>query len=287
MKLEFNQKQLLALMKDFYVLTGIRMVLFDDEYHALLSYPTTDCAFCRCMKNDSVGATLCAASDERSFQQSRTEKRLILYTCHAGLIEATIPLVDNHIVIGYLMFGQISDSHDLKILEENLTLRLKQYGLSTDFDITDGIPLKSDEQIQAAAKIMEACTFYALLNQTISLRRETFRNELRQYLLSHLQQPLNSYDIAKGLGVSRSKLYQQCQQYLGMGIGEYLRKLRIEKSQQLLKGSHLSITEIASTVGFADYNYFCRVFKAESGCSAKKYRSAVLSRKNTSDDTLV
>lgn len=32
MKLEFNRKQLLELMHDFHTLSGIRIVLFDDEY---------------------------------------------------------------------------------------------------------------------------------------------------------------------------------------------------------------------------------------------------------------
>ena len=45
MKLEFDKDQLLKLMKDFYILTGIRVVLYDDEYHQLLSWPEKDCAF--------------------------------------------------------------------------------------------------------------------------------------------------------------------------------------------------------------------------------------------------
>ena len=37
-------------------------------------------------------------------------------------------------------------------------------------------------------------------------------------------------DIADALGISRSKLYLQCDQYLGMGIGAYLKKLRLEQA---------------------------------------------------------
>lgn len=56
-------------------------------------------------------------SDRSSFHQCKTERRLIIYRCHAGLIEAVVPLIDNHIVIGYLMFGQISDASDLDELK--------------------------------------------------------------------------------------------------------------------------------------------------------------------------
>lgn len=55
MRLEFDSNRLLQLMKDFHILTGIRIVLFDDEYQELLSYPGKDCAFCHRMKSSETG----------------------------------------------------------------------------------------------------------------------------------------------------------------------------------------------------------------------------------------
>lgn len=273
MKLEFNREQLLQLMRDFYIFSGIRMVLFDDEYQELLSYPANPCAFCARIRQDPAVRKLCAQSDEESFRKSGQERKLILYRCHAGLMEATIPLVDNHVVIGYLMFGQIADCSDPQLLAAQLKYHLKNHGIPADFDTTEGIPMKTNEQIQAAAKIMEACTMYALLNQTVSLRREHFSNELRTFLTEHMSEPLNSHSIAQSMGISRSKLYQQCQQYLDMGVTEYLRTLRMEQSQTLLRDTDIPITQIADMVGFEDYNYFCRVFRQQYGISPKKFRA--------------
>lgn len=103
MKLEFNREQLLELMRDFHTLSGIRIVLLDDEYHELLSYPEQTCRFCGLLKATAETKKLCDASDARSFQKAKTQKKLILFQCHAGLIEATIPLEDNHVTIGYLI----------------------------------------------------------------------------------------------------------------------------------------------------------------------------------------
>lgn len=272
MKLEFNHKQLLALMKDFHTLSGIRMVLFDDEYRELISYPESPCAFCRSLKSNAATRMLCDASDAHSFRRCEAERRLIIYTCHAGLIEAAIPLIDNHVIIGYLMFGQIGADSTEARLREMLMDVLHSHGIDGDFDTTEGIPIKTNAEIQAAAKIMEACTLYALLNQTIAMKRRNFSDELRDYLSARLSEPIDSQSVADGLGVSRSKLYQQCQQYLGMGIAEYLRKLRIDKAQQLIRTTDLTISEISSLVGFSDYNYFRRVFRTETGISAKAYR---------------
>lgn len=273
MKLEFDRERLLELMKDFYILSGIRIVLFDDEYQELLSYPTTHCAFCARIRQDPAVRRLCSRSDEASFQKCSQTRKLMVFRCHAGLTEAVIPLVENRIILGYLMFGQIADSGSRKVLEDHLQDQLTAYGIPADFPISEGIPLKTGEQIQAAAKIMEACTMYALGSQTVSLRRENFSNQLKTYLLEHLSEPLNSHSIAKALGISRSKLYQQCQQYLDLGVTEYLRSLRLQQARHLLRDTAIPITQISGMVGFEDYNYFCRVFRQETGLSPRKYRS--------------
>ncbi|WP_148411339.1 PocR ligand-binding domain-containing protein [Murimonas intestini] len=273
MRLEFNEEHLLKLMKDFYILTNIRIVLFDDEFREVLSYPYTDCPFCKMMKQHPAAGALCKESDTHSFRQSRADKQLLIYHCHAGLIEATIPLVDNHAVIGYLMFGQISDAESLPDLEQMLLGVLKKQQLPAVKDCCRDIPLKTNEEIEAAAKIMEACTFYVLYDEAIALRRQNFVNNLQNYLRSHLQENLTAEAIADSLNISRSKLYLACDKNLGMGIAEYVRLLRIDEARRLLKETDYSITRIANMTGFADYNYFCRVFKKMTGVSAKKYRS--------------
>ncbi len=273
MRLEFDSDQLLQLMKDFHILTGIRIVLFNDEYQELLSYPDSDCAFCHRMKSAPSGLKKCQESDICSFQQCNADQHLIIYHCHAGLIEATAPLIDNHIVIGYLMFGQISDAKSMEELKEILSDIPAADGLSPSEDIFSEIPLKTNEQIRAAAKIMEACTFYVIQNETILMRRQNFTNNLRAFLLGRLSENLDADSISSYLGISRSKLYMACNKYLGMGIAEYVRDLRLEEAKNLLKTTDFPITEVAQRVGFDDYNYFSRVFKKETGYSARKYRN--------------
>lgn len=276
MRLKLNQPELESLMKDFYVLTGIKMVVFDNEYHELLAYPDTNCAFCQYMKDNIDTRRLCEHSDRRSFKICQKQGKLIIYHCHAGLIEATAPLIDNHVVIGYLMFGQISDVGSKKALKSLIKSTLLSTNLSeADFSYyTEDISLKSNEQIQAAAKIMEACTFYVMFKETISVQRQNIITNMNSYLNNHLHEDLNVGTITHELGISKSKLYQICDSYLGCGIAEYIKNLRIERAKDLLKNTDLPIIQIAEDTGFSDYNYFCRVFKKEAGIPAKKYRAS-------------
>ena len=69
-----------------------------------------------------------------------------------------------------------------------------------------------------------------------------------------------------------NKLYDSANEYLGQGIAEHIKSLRIKEARRLLKETNLAVHEIADKVGFNDYNYFCRVFKKEVGMPAKQYR---------------
>lgn len=274
--LNLNIPSLKELMKDFYILTGIKIVIFDSDYHEILAYPQTHCAFCSLMQSNEASHLKCLESNEQSFLHCRQSSKLFTYHCHAGLVEATAPLIDNGSVIGYAMFGQISDSQDEKEMAKHLRSVIDSYHLSDqagDSRIYQ-VTRKTQEQILAAAKILEACTIYVLLKEMISLRRENFMKNLNSFLLEHLSEDLSVERLMQEFHVSRNRLYDSCNQYLGTGIAEHIKSLRIREARLLLKETDLSILEVADRVGFPDYNYFCRVFKKETGMPARQYRKA-------------
>lgn len=55
-------------------------------------------------------------------------------------------------------------------------------------------------------------------------------------------------------------------------LGEYVRKLRIEKALTLIKNANYSLTEIAYICGFADQSHFVRVFKTFTGLLPKAFQ---------------
>ena len=273
MNLEYNEQDLLELMKDFYILTGIRIVLFDLDYNELLSYPKHNCAFCSQMKAQEHTRALCSQSDRTSFQKCKETNRLVIFHCHAGLIEATAPLIERSTVIGYMMFGQISDAQNIEKLVSALSRYTSlSYKKEDILQYTKDIPLKTRQQIQAAAKIMEACAFYAILKNTITIQQNNFIRNMDTYLLANLSEDLSIESLSAAFGISKTKLCQSAAHYYGCGIAEHIRHLRIEKAKILLRETDEPVTKISDLVGFADYNYFCRVFKKEVGIPAKKYR---------------
>lgn len=273
--LNMNKTSLLELMQDFYLLTGIRIVIFSSTFHEILAWPQSRCDFCKLMHDNGDSARECTKSDHNALERCLKNRKLEIYHCHAGLVEAVAPLIDNNIIIGYIMFGQISDlpseMETITMLREILkTYQLDNY-LANNNNLLQ-ITHKTTDQIQAAAKVLEACTFYVLLKNMITIQRKNFIININNFLMEHLSEDLSIERLMNEFQISRNKLYNACNEHLGQGLAEHIKTLRIKEARRLLKETNLAIYEIADKVGFTDYNYFCRVFKKEVGMPAKQYR---------------
>ncbi len=59
----------------------------------------------------------------------------------------------------------------------------------------------------------------------------------------------------------------------------YMRDLKMREAQQLLRGTFLSVKEIAARAGFGDRSHFSRDFKKLCGLSPSQFRNRVTSIK--------
>ncbi|MBQ7794299.1 MAG: PocR ligand-binding domain-containing protein, partial [Clostridia bacterium] len=178
------------LMEQFYILTGMRIVLFDEAHNEIASYPEKGIPFCSYMRLDADFDCKCRMSDKISFERCNQTNSLTIYKCHAGLIEATAPLTDNGNIIGYIMFGQIGDIRDKNNFLDNL---LKSGGYYDTEDVIRNakkIKFKSDKQITAAAKILETCTNYILIKEMVKQPRIHLITKIDRYIDENLEENL-------------------------------------------------------------------------------------------------
>ena len=270
----FNTEQLEQLMRSFYLISGIRFVLYDSEFKEIMSFPKNDCEFCSLMKSHCNTRRKCAYADKRPFNKCRESGRLYIYKCHAGLVEAVMPLYENEKNIGYLMLGQISDNKNNNTLIEKIPYWQEKYGFDTETLNTNiqSITYKSTEEIYAAAKIMEACTCYIAFKELIEPEESRVFKAAKAYIDKNLSADLDIADICKELSLGRTKLYDIFKREANTGVSEYINRRRLHKAKLLLKTTDMSIPEIASSVGYNDYNYFSRVYKKRYGKAPKFYR---------------
>lgn len=72
--------------------------------------------------------------------------------------------------------------------------------------------------------------------------------------------------------MGRTALYQLSKETYGCGINKSVRRLRIQRAIRLLTTTRLTNNQICQQIGIADYNYFFRVFRRQTGFTPQAYR---------------
>lgn len=95
---------------------------------------------------------------------------------------------------------------------------------------------------------------------------------------THLDEELSTDDLADAVSLSPSHFAHLFKDLMGLTPHGYLTNLRLERARALLAETGLSITEIASRVGFRSPSHFATAFRAVAGVSPRAYRMSALDR---------
>lgn len=275
MLLDINIGKLTKLVESFYKLTKIKVAVYDDAFNEIFTYPEEDSTFCEMMNRVPSIHKNCQRSVQKLCERCRDQKSLVTFTCHAGLTEAAAPLYENNnIIIGYIMFGQITNVKSKPDFVSRSKQLCKDYPLDEDeFDnniLT--VPYKNNDQLKAASEIINAFTAYIYLEHIVSLKKEETLSSIIEYIDNNLSADLSAGTLCERFSVSKTVLYELTKPSMPEGIAKYVRTKRMNKAKELISKTDKSIEEISGLVGFLDSGYFRRVFKQFCGMPANAYR---------------
>lgn len=97
-----------------------------------------------------------------------------------------------------------------------------------------------------------------------------------RFIRQHACEGLKIEDVVNATALSRSTLKRRFRGLLGRSIHDEIARIRIVRAQELLAQTSLSITQIASRVGFSHPEYFSVVFKSLTGKTPRRYRQEYL-----------
>lgn len=83
-------------------------------------------------------------------------------------------------------------------------------------------------------------------------------------------------ELAHALNLSRSRFQHLFKAETGMPPAQYLRTLRLERAEELMRTSVLSVKQVMTSVGIGDKSHFERAFKKAYGLTPRQYRTAYL-----------
>ncbi|MBP1156782.1 MULTISPECIES: response regulator [unclassified Paenibacillus] len=116
--------------------------------------------------------------------------------------------------------------------------------------------------------------FHASAMQESRTARAGIVKGAQKYMLANLSQNISLQEISDHLRLHPAYLSRIYKLETGENISEYMTRLKLEKSVQLLMLSTMKIYEIAMEIGYQNPNYFNKVFKKHFGLTPQEYRTA-------------
>ncbi|MBU9816306.1 response regulator [Rahnella sp. C60] len=135
---------------------------------------------------------------------------------------------------------------------------------------------------------ISASTYYRIMSRLLSIGETVFDHALKHFTGSmsfidrakfHIEKNildnLTLDDIAARSFVSSCYLSRAFKKMTGAGFSNYIAGRKINVAKSLLQCSDLRINTIALELSWQDANYFCRIFKKETGMAPSDFRKIV------------
>ncbi|MDE6456915.1 MAG: helix-turn-helix transcriptional regulator [Dysosmobacter sp.] len=166
-----------------------------------------------------------------------------------------------------------------RLLEERLAKKSTLFhgGAAAVREAAMSLAVLEDEQGEAPGETASALAYAMLLK--LRALPVTFRPDagspLVEAAVAVIQEEfpfLEGVDeLAERLEVSAAHLGRVFTKKIGVSPGKYITRVRIEYAKLLLRDPDATITYVAEASGFANANYFAKVFRRETGLSPTEY----------------
>lgn len=273
----FNLDELNHRIKDFYILTKIRIAVFDSEFKEITSYPNRKANVCAYMRANPDFDKKCKECDQVHMEIASKRKDALLYTCHSGIMEIISPLHLGERIVGYLFFSHILNYPTHEAAIQAILSAIEKYSYNFDEerikeDIQD-MPLFTNEYLVAASHLLEETASYLIYNHMAYLKYEDLPFKIDAFIKSHLSEDLSAKRLCEEFAVGKTNLYAMTEKLYGEGLANHIKHLRIEKAKDMLRqGYQKKLSFLATEVGFEDYPYFIVAFKKETGMTPKAFQ---------------
>jgi len=230
--------------------------------------------------------TLSAAEEQKKIQASES----VLLNCghyFADLIQErpndTIEIIAIHLYPELLHEIYHSEIHEsVKKSQSKVTINtisnnaiIIQYiqGLNLYFEnpallTNELLVLKIKELILLLLQSDKAATINELFQQLFSPKELVIKEMIQAHLFSNL----SISELAMLANQSLSTFKREFETIFNDTPANYIRIKRVEKAQQLLHDTKLSISEICYQTGFSDVSHFSKVFKKQIGITPIEFR---------------
>lgn len=194
--------------------------------------------------------------------------------------DVMMPVKDGYEVCNTLKRKELTSHIPIILLTAKVNPQDKIEGIKYGADSFITKPFHREELIIQVQKLIELRQkLQKKYSVPIGKRQETtdieeqFLNKLQQLIDENLEDSnFGVSELAASVKMNNNQLYRKVKFLTKKTPSQYIRSIRLDKANELLVDLDLNISEIAYQVGFADPNYFSRVFQQEFGHSPRDFR---------------
>ena len=235
--------------------------------------------FCALMSQKSRACAMCLQTQEKLCQQAADGAQTV--ACPAGLSDSAVPVWMSDRLIGFLQIGQVFRKKPTQAQFEKVVKLTKGWGMDTDRETLKKAffagKVVSQKEHDSAIKLLTIFSQHlAMVSNQVFIQRENAEPPViakaRAYIQEHQTEDLSLTQVARAVNMSSFYFCKMFKKIAGINFTDYVARIRIEKSKNLLLNPNLRVSEIAFEVGFQSLTHFNRVFKKILGQSPTTYR---------------
>lgn len=241
--------------------------------------------FCQLMAQKSRACSACLQVHETLAQKADHEPQSV--TCAVGMCDTAIPVRLGDRLIGYLQTGQIFRKKPTQAQFERIAKLVSEWGVDADRNKLEtayfSTKVISQRQYESVVKLLSIFAQHlSMLSNQVVVQQENSEppviTRAKEYIHEHQAEEIRLAQVAKAVNTSTFYFCKMFKKVTGINFTDYLSRVRIEKSKNLLLNPNLRVSEIAFEVGFQSLTHFNRVFKKILGQSPTEYRTQLLGR---------
>jgi len=111
--------------------------------------------------------------------------------------------------------------------------------------------------------------------QPVLSGENTIIRKAQQYIQEHVEEKLTVPVVAQNVGVSPSYLTALFHKHLEFSPGDYIRRIKLQQSKQLIREGEMNFTQIAEALQYSTVHHFSRQFKQMFGMTPTEYAKSV------------
>lgn len=93
-----------------------------------------------------------------------------------------------------------------------------------------------------------------------------------RYIREMCAEAITAEDVARAVALSRRALERHFRGSLDRGIGEEIRRARLDRARELLEHSDAALADVAAASGLGSASYLCQAFRRAFGRTPRAYR---------------